>query len=78
MDRDEPESNVMTGGRGGCEAIRTLKPIRAADFESALYANSNTHPYIPRFIYVDRWNRKTTVESYFSQLSINIIADISY
>ena len=76
MDRDEPESNVMTGDVVLDRAFEALR-LSTTVLEAAVSANSTNPAYIPRFIYVDRWNRKTTVESYFSQLSINIITNIS-
>ena len=77
MDRDEPESNVMTGDVVLDRAFEALR-LSTTVLEAVVSTNSTNPAYIPLFIYVDRWNRKTTVESYFSQLSINIIADISY
>ena len=74
MDRDEPESNVMTGGVVLDRAFEALR-LSTTVLEAVVSTNSTNPAYIPRFIYVDRWNRKTTVESYFSQLSINIITN---
>ena len=74
MDRDEPESNVMTGDMVLDRAFEALR-LSTTVLEAVVSTNSTNPAYIPRFIYVDRWNRKTTVESYFSQLSINIITN---
>lgn len=76
MDRDEPESNVMTGDMVLDRAFEALR-LSTTVLEAVVSTNSTNPAYILRFIYVDRWNRKTTVESYFSQLSINIITNIS-